>query len=80
MNGVKMAKSQTRGSTTQWTSTGTLLNDEQTTIGVSLYGKTDTLFYLTKSAIGPVLFYNTNLSDDDILHNYRVHANRYGLI
>ena len=80
MNGVEMAKSQTGGSTTQWTSTGTLLNGEQTTIGVSLYGKTDTQFFLTKSAIGPVLFYNTNLSDDDILHNYRVHANRYGLI
>ena len=34
---------------------------------------------LTKSAIGPVLFYNTNLSEDDIIHNYRLHANRYGL-
>ena len=79
MNGISVAKSQTGGSSTQWTSTGTLQNGQETTIGVSLYGKTDTQYYLTKSAIGPVLFYNTNLSKDDIIHNYRLHANRYGL-
>ena len=79
MNGVSMTKSQSGGSSTQWTGTGTMQNGEQTTIGVSLYGKSDTQFYLTKSAIGPVLFYNTNLTDNQILHNYRLHANRYGL-
>ena len=82
MNGVEMAKSQTGGSTKQWTGAGTLQNNQSTTIGATLYGSTKPLspLHLTKSAIGPVLFYNTNLSDDDILHNYRVHANRYGLI
>ncbi len=80
MNGAEMTKSQTGGSTVQWTSAGSLQNSEKTTIGALLHGKPPTLFHLTKSAIGPVLFYNTNISDDDILHNYRVHANRYGLI
>ena len=79
INGVSQSTTQTMGNSSNWSSAGTLSNPDVAVIGSILYGKPASPYYSSSSAIGPILFYNKLLDNTEILHNYRLHANRYGL-
>jgi len=77
LNGVADTISQLGGNSSNWSGAGTLQNSAEPVVGAV---KLKTGIYLpSQAAFGPVLYYNRLLSGDEILHNYRLHANRYGL-
>ena len=79
LNGVADTISQKSGNSSNWSGAGTLTNSLEPVVG-AVKSKTLGIYQPSQAAFGPILYYNRLLSSDEILHNYRLHANRYGLI
>lgn len=78
LNGVADTISQVSGNSSNWSNAGTLTNSLEPVVG-AVKGKTLGIYQPSQAAFGPILYYNRLLSSSEILHNYRLHANRYGL-
>ena len=78
LNGVVDTISQKSGNSSNWSNAGTLTNSLQPVVG-AIKGKNIGIYQPSQAAFGPILYYNRLLSSSEILHNYRLHANRYGL-
>jgi len=76
INGEEATTDYGSGDSDDWDTNTTLNNSYSVEIG-GLYTRGYD-YYWSSSAIGPVFFYNRQLSAEEVKHNYQLHANRFG--